>query len=75
MFLGKPLNFLEFNIEDEALETKINNKEKAQYIICAEIKKQGGQKKFCEEKFLNSEEVKKTLSIFKKKIFINREKE
>ena len=54
---------MEFNIEDDVSDSKtnLNTKENAQFIICSEIKKQGNQKKFCEEKFLNSDEVTKKL--------------
>jgi hypothetical protein len=58
----KPLNFLEFTINNEVLENpnpvlSLDIKEDAQYIICSEIKRAGKQKSFCEDKFLNSEEV------------------
>lgn len=49
------MNFLEFNSKDTIDES--NPKENAQYIICSEIKKQGKQKSFCEEKFLEVEGV------------------
>jgi len=56
----KPLNFLEFNINDEILPQNFLQqeiKENAQYIVWPEIKKQGKQKTFCEKKFMNLEEV------------------
>ena len=52
---------MEFAINNDVTDVKLSeiddNKENAKYIICSQIKKQGKQKSFCEEKFLNSEEV------------------
>ena len=51
---------MDLSIDNEISENNVpstDSKEDAQYIICSEIKRAGKQKSFCEDKFLNSEEV------------------